>query len=271
MARLDSPPMPVPEHIHRFWVALDERVGHVEPAWWGAVVTDGRFPAVWDINYARVDAAAPDLTVREVADALLPALAALGTDTFHVVTFRPEETTGLLVELSTLGHTLSWDLVMDLVAEPTVSPAEHRVELLEPGAALWARVGASLALFGNDPAVADQLRAVEEALFATGCKRWLGIRGEHGVIVALAALVLLEGVAYLDNVATFPEARGRGLASSIVSGAIERARVAGAGHVSLLADPDNIPVVRMYERLGFREVGRLPSTRGPVAGIRAAG
>jgi len=271
MARLDSPPMPVPEHIHRFWVALDERVGDVEPAWWGAVVTDGRFPAVWDINYARVDAAAPDLTVREVADALLPALAALGTDTFHVVTFRPEETTGLLVELSTLGHTLSWDLVMDLVAEPTVSPAEHRVELLEPGAALWARVGGSLALFGNEPVVTQQLRAIEEAVFAAGHKRWLGIRDDDGVVVALTALLLLEGVAYLDNVATFPHARGRGMASSLVTRAIELARADGAEHVSLFADPADAAVVRMYERLGFREVGRLPSTRGPVAGIRAAG
>jgi ribosomal protein S18 acetylase RimI-like enzyme len=263
--------MPVPEHIHRFWVALDERLGHVEPAWWGAVVTDGRFPAVWDINYARVDAAAPDLTLREVADALLPELAGLGTDVFHIVTFHPEETTGLLVELSTLGHTLSWDLVMDLVAEPTVSAAEDRVELLEPGTALWERVGASLELFGNEPAVVEQLRAIEEAVFASGHKRWLGIRDDDGVIVALAALLLLEGVAYLDNIATFPHARGRGMASSLVARAIRLARADGAEHVSLLADPDVVAVVRMYERLGFREVGRLASTRGAVAGIPAAG
>lgn len=79
--------------------------------------------------------------------------------------------------------------------------------------------------------------------------------------------MLLEGVGYLDNVATFPQARGRGLASSIVTGAIELAREAGADHVSLFADPDNAAVVRMYERLGFREVGRLASTKGPVADV----
>ena len=91
--------MPIPEHIHRFWKALDERHFHTAPTWWGAVVTEARYPAIWDFNYARVDVPAPDLTLAEVADALLPALAEVGTDMFHVVVFFPEETTDLLVEL----------------------------------------------------------------------------------------------------------------------------------------------------------------------------
>jgi ribosomal protein S18 acetylase RimI-like enzyme len=259
--------MAVPEHIHRFWKALDERLANVEPTWWGAVVTDARFPAIWDINYARVDSAAPDLTPRDVADALLPALADVGIETFHVVSFQPERTTGLLVELSTLGHTLSWDVVMDLTAEPTLRVVDARVEPLDGGDELWPRVEESLALFGNDPTAAEQLRGIEEVTFAAGHKRWFGVRDDSGTIVALAALVLLEGVGYLDNVATFPEARGRGLASSIVARAIDVAHDAGAGHVSLFADPDDGAVVRMYERLGFREVGRLASTRGPVADL----
>ena len=90
--------MAIPDHIHRFWRALDELHFHAEPTWWGAVVTEARFPAIWDFNYARVDAAAPDLTLNEVADALLPALAEVGTNTFHVLFFHPDETTDLLVE-----------------------------------------------------------------------------------------------------------------------------------------------------------------------------
>jgi ribosomal protein S18 acetylase RimI-like enzyme len=259
--------MPVPEHIHRFWKALDASIAHVEPTWWGALVIDGRFPAIWDINYARVDAAAPDLTLVEVAKVLLPALAEVGTDTFHVVSFHPEETTGLLVELSTLGHTLSWDLVMDLTTEATIRPANVRVEPLDPGPELWSRVERSLALFGNAPTVAEQLRAIEEATSVAGHKRWLGVRDNAGTIVALAALILLEGIGYLDNVATFPEERGHGWASAIVARAVDLAHEAGAEHVSLFADPDDVAAVRMYERLGFREVGRLASSRGPVADI----
>ena len=103
--------------------------------------------------------------------------------------------------------------------------------------------------------MSEQLRRIEEETFSTEHKRWLGVRDDDGTIVALAALVQLEGVGYLDNVATFPEARGRGMASAIVSRAIELARGSGAEHVSLFADPDALPVVRMYERLGFRRGG----------------
>lgn len=259
--------MPIPEHIHRFWKALDERHFHAEQTWWGAIVTEPRFPAIWDFNYARVDEPAPDLTLRDVADALLPALAEVGTDVFHVVSFHPEETTDLLVELSTRGHTLSWDVVMDLTDEPDIDPARVRVEALEVGDELWSRVEDSLALFGNTPIVSGQLRRIEEETFSEDHKRWLGVRDDDGMIVALAALVLLEDVGYLDNVATFPEVRGRGLASAIVSRAIDMAGRLGAEHVSLFADPDALPVVRMYERLGFRQVGRLASTKGPVTDV----
>jgi ribosomal protein S18 acetylase RimI-like enzyme len=260
--------MPIPEHIHRFWKALDERHFHVEPTWWGAVVTEARFPAIWDFNYARIDEPAPELALQEVADALLPALAEVGTDMFHVLFFHPEETTDLMVKLSTLGHTLSWDLVMDLTAAPAIERWDVRVEPLKAGEELWTRVEDSLALFGNDEAVSEQLRRIEEETFSTGHKRWLGVRDDDGTIVALAALIQLEGVGYLDNVATFPEARGRGMASAIVARAIELARGSGAEHVSLFADPNALPVVRMYERLGFREVGRLASTKGPVETVR---
>lgn len=259
--------MPVPVHVHRFWKALDERIDRVDPTWWGAVVTDARFPAVWDVNYARIDTPAPDLTLKEMADALLPALAEVGTDVFHVVSFHPEETSDVLVELSTLGHTLSWDLVMDLVAEPSIQVGDVAVEQVETGPELWSRVDDSLELFGVDPRVSDQLRALEEEVLFAGCKRWFGVR-DGGVLVSLAALVELEGVGYIDNVATFPRARGRGLASAVTAYAIAEARSAGARHVCLFADPDDVTAVRMYERLGFREVGRLASTAGPAADLR---
>jgi ribosomal protein S18 acetylase RimI-like enzyme len=156
---------------------------------------------------------------------------------------------------------------MDLTAEPTIGPWDVRVEPLEAGDELWTRVEDSLALFGNEATVSEQLRRIEQETFSTEHKRWFGVRDDDGTIVALAALIQLEGVGYLDNVATFPEARGRGIASAIVARAIELARGSGTEHVCLFADPDALPVVRMYERLGFREVGRLASTKGPVADV----
>ena len=248
----------------RFWQALDERLGHVEPTWWGAVVTAPAFPAVWDANYARVDMPAGDLTLAEVTEALAPALARVGTDVFHVVSFHAEDTTGLLSELSSRGHRLTWDLVMEHDLGGSRAASGAPVEELEPDGALWERVEASMALFGIEPALAAQLRELEIVAHATSGKRWFGVRNDAGAIVSLAALAVLEGVGYLDNVVTFPEGRRKGFASATAARVLAEARTVGADRVFLLADPDARPVVDLYERLGFNRDGWIASTRGPA-------
>lgn len=257
--------MPVPDHVTRFWRALDDRFGRVEPTWWGAVVTDGRYPAIWDANYARIDTTSDDLTAADVEHDLLPALAEAGTDVMHVVSFDPDSAGALLAELSTRGHRLTFDLVMDLQEPRELASPDVAVEELPLDAALWDRVGASLGLFGVEGVDAvRQLRDIERDVMAPSGKRWFAVRGDDGTVVSLGALIVLEGVGYLDNIATFPEARGRGLASAIASRMAQEACAAGAAHVSLFADPDAPAVVRMYERLGFRGMGRLAATRGPL-------
>jgi ribosomal protein S18 acetylase RimI-like enzyme len=231
---------------------------------WGAVVTDGRFPRIWDANYARVDHGAPSLD--EVAADLTPALRDVGATAFHVVAFDPDEAAEVLVALSARGHRLGWDLVMQAdpgQPPPGLSPA--RVEELPPGDELWEAVARSLLLFGNEPGEAvAQLRRIETEVLAPGGKRWFGARDDTGAIVSLAALLQLESVGYLDNIATEPAARGRGLASAVTARAMEEAAAAGAAEVFLLVDPDDAPVVAMYGRLGFGAQGRIASTRGPI-------
>lgn len=263
--------MPVPEHFHRFWCRLDEQLGRVEPAWWGAVVTDPRFPAISDANYARIDAAAPDLTAAEVEAALLPAIAASGARVMHAVSFHPQETEGLFAELAARGHRRSSDLVMDLRGDPPV-PTDVRVEEPDLDAAFWSRVEASFGLFGVEPQeTAVQLLALERVLERSGAKRWFTVRDGAGPPVAMAALILLDGVGYLDNVCTFPAARGRGYASALTIRAAREARDAGATDVTLLADPQAASVIRMYERLGFEPAGLIAATRGPVPDQSGAG
>ncbi len=255
--------MPIPDHVVRFWRAVDDLVGRVEPTWWGAVVTEPRFPEIWDANYARVDRPTDEVTVEDIEAALLPALAAAGARTFHLVSFFPEQHRGLLAALSSRGHRLGWDLVMDL-AGPDTRRSDAVVEELAFDATFRGRLAASFPLFGVDGGrAAEQLLRLEDRL-TTGGKRWFGVRDEEGVIVSLGALLVLEGVAYVDNVATFSQARGQGYASQIAAHITDVARGAGAEHVILLADPDARPVVRMYERLGFRDAGRLGSIRGPM-------
>lgn len=257
--------MSTPDAFVRFWRALDGLFSDVSPAWWGAVVTDGRFPRIWDANYARVDEPATDLGAHEVLAALEPAARAAGAELLHVVSLRPESTTRLLSELSTAGHRLTWDLLMRIDAPPRLDD-DVLVEPLADSPELWGAVGDSLALFGVEPGEAvDQLRSIERTVLAPGGKRWFGVRGDDGTLVSLGALHLLDGVGYVDNVATVPAARGRGFAGAITVRLVREAREAGAAPTFLLADPDDEPVVRLYRRLGFLPVGRLASTKGPLS------
>jgi ribosomal protein S18 acetylase RimI-like enzyme len=230
------------------------------------VVTDGRFPAVWDANYARVDVASADLTLDEVEASLLPALRESGTSVEHLVSFNPDATEPLLRELEARGHRLTWDLVMELEAEPP-DDGMRRVEDLTRDPGLWPVVGESLTLFGIYGGNAlTQRAAIEREVLGPGGKRWFGIRDDDGAILSLGALLLLGDVAYIDNVATFEHARGRGLASAVTTRMIRAAVASGAAHVCLFADPEHRSVVGLYERLGFRGVGMLAATRGELGG-----
>jgi ribosomal protein S18 acetylase RimI-like enzyme len=254
----------LPDHVTRFWRALDGLLADVRPTRWGAVVTDGRYPAIWDANYARIDTPADDLTVAEVEAELLPALRAVGATVVHTVSFDPEATTGVLVALSQRGHHLSWDLVMDLDEAPRPDDAVD-VEELAAGPELWERVETSIPEFGAETVEAvRQLRSLEEHVLSPGGKRWFGVRDDAGTIVALAAMLTLDGVGYVDNVVTFPEARGRGYATAVTRRIVHEAFAGGVEHVCLFADPDIPGVVRLYERLGFRRAGRIAATRGPL-------
>ena len=254
----------LPDHIMRFWRALDLCFGKVEPTWWGAVVTDPRFPEVWDVNYARIDVADEDLSLEEIEIVLVPALRDAGSRVEHVVSFHPEATAGVLDRLQARGHRRTHDLVMEVDGDPP-DDGLRRVEELSGDPGLWPSVEASLGLFGIDQQIVAQLAAIERDVLAPSGKRWFGIRDEDG-IASVGAMMLLDEVAYIDNVATFERARGRGFAGAVTTRIAREAMAAGATNTCLLADPDDQAVVGLYERLGFRKVGMLASTRGPLPG-----
>jgi ribosomal protein S18 acetylase RimI-like enzyme len=265
----------LPEHVSRFWRAVDDAFQRVDPTWWGAVVTDARYPGIHDVNYGRIDVPSSDLSLEEVAREVTPALERAGVGTLHLVCFDPVADVGLLPEVIALGHRSTWDAVMDHATGGsaaglgglTMAAVELDVVELDPTPELWARVGASLGHFGvDDVEHRGQLLRIEQDVLTRAGKRWFGV-ADGGMVVAMGALLVLEGVGYVDNVLTFPEARGRGFATAITARIVREARVAGAEHVVLFADPDDPAVIRLYERLGFREVGRLASTKGPVSSL----
>jgi ribosomal protein S18 acetylase RimI-like enzyme len=251
--------MPFPVDLIRLWRAMDLTVGSVEPTWWGAVVTSSRFPSIWDVNYARVDEPA-DPTLREIEEAMRATLERAGAKWLHVVCLRPADAPRLVAELSTRSP-LTWDVVMR--HEGTDPEIDAAIEELPPGPELWEAVSRSNRIFGVEEPGASQLLEMERDVLApAGWRRWFAVR-DAGRVAAVAALVELEGVGYVDNVATAPEARRRGYASALTARCVREAREGGAGSVYLLVDPGG--PVSLYERLGFREVGRIPSIRVPLA------
>jgi ribosomal protein S18 acetylase RimI-like enzyme len=244
------------EPLLRFWRAQDELFDRVEPAWWGAVVSDPRYRRIQEPNYARVETRDP-VRLEEIEELLLPAMDRSGAVQAHVVIFRPEEQTELVVEASTRGERISWDLVM---AHPGGGGGgDPRVrEAHELDARFWAAHRASMRWFDIvDEEVLDELQAIERDLLVPAGRRWFVVTGNQGVD-ALAALMVLDGVGYLDHVVTFPRARRRGLASALTRHALAAAHAAGAERTYLLAEPGGI-AAGLYEEIGFSPVTQIAS------------
>ena len=76
------------------------------------------------------------------------------------------------------------------------------------------------------------------------------------------------GAARINELAILEPARITG-ARLVAMAARDRARALGLGELSLLVFADNDGAVRLYERAGFKEVGRQPSVPHPL--IRRTG
>jgi ribosomal protein S18 acetylase RimI-like enzyme len=87
---------------------------------------------------------------------------------------------------------------------------------------------------------------------------FLGVR-DAGKLVAMGGLRLhLAGYREITTVATLPDFEGRGYATAIMRGLIERIRTRGE-RPFLSVRMDNMRAVELYRRLGFRERTRLYS------------
>lgn len=62
---------------------------------------------------------------------------------------------------------------------------------------------------------------------------------------------------YLDTLAVLPEYRKQGIASALLKASIEKARKAGKP-AGLLVEKENHNARRLYESIGFRQVGERP-------------
>lgn len=87
-------------------------------------------------------------------------------------------------------------------------------------------------------------------------------RGDDPVLRPYAELED-DGSLYLSGVAVFPEHRGQGIGSRLMSAVTDRAAKSGLPRVSLICFERNAGALRLYRRLGFREVDRRPVVPHP--------
>jgi GNAT superfamily N-acetyltransferase len=70
---------------------------------------------------------------------------------------------------------------------------------------------------------------------------------------------------WIHAVYVHPDARGSGVSGELMRAAIGAAQAKGASRMALWVNGVNAPAKRLYERIGFRETGRIPG------GIRVDG
>jgi [ribosomal protein S18]-alanine N-acetyltransferase len=104
----------------------------------------------------------------------------------------------------------------------------------------------------------------EQLLFDRNIVAHRALVGGHLVGFILSRLVL--GEAEILSVAVASSRRGGGLARRLLDLNLRRLAGLGARTVFLEVDEGNVPARRLYQRAGFRDVGRRPGYYAPGQG-----
>ena len=79
---------------------------------------------------------------------------------------------------------------------------------------------------------------------------------ENGGVAGYLVLTTVLDEGSIDNVAVDPARRRQGIADALVADAESRGRTQGLAFLTLEVRASNDPAIRLYERHGFRAVGR---------------
>jgi ribosomal protein S18 acetylase RimI-like enzyme len=253
--------MTLPEPILTFWMASLRLHADLRQTDWGAVVTDPRYPLVYEANHASVLKPAPDLTLGDIRSELLPALKEARATHEHVEIMDADDRNPALRELLAAPGDHSPDVLMIYEGKDTpgggrassdLSDGIRVEEVARPTGSFWETYRLVPNEYGEalpDDVLDQMLNRVEEVFLPAGERFFLGRVG--GVDAGVASALTLKGVAYIDNVVTWPAFRGRGVAGAMVRRTVEASLQAGAELVFLLAEESG-SARRLYEHLGFR-------------------
>jgi N-acetylglutamate synthase-like GNAT family acetyltransferase len=228
------------------------RAERVERFPWGELVATPSLPLVWDANFALVerwDGSAVEL--RDEMDHVQQAFAHR-----RVVLAREDVAAALWEDIGRSGWEFASRYLLMAQRRLPDRAADQAIEIVGVGELEWARGRRAMIeaqAHGADAELGRQLMMLDARLAQAMEVRHLAAVVD-GEIAAYAGLYLEEGTAQIEDVATLPRLRNRGLARAVVLAAIAEARRAGAELVFLVADEADWPV-QLYERLGFDPIG----------------
>ena len=81
-------------------------------------------------------------------------------------------------------------------------------------------------------------------------------RSEKGSVEAYASTWMVGEELRINNLAVREASRGKGYGETLMRNLMELARQAGCQIATLEVRPSNLAALKLYERLGFREIGR---------------
>jgi ribosomal protein S18 acetylase RimI-like enzyme len=263
----------LPEPILSFWNASLRLHRSDRETHWGAIVTDPRYPRVYEANHASVLRLVPELTVGDIRAELIPALEEAGATHEHIEIMDAKDDGPALQELLASPGEHDPDVVMvydgdRLVAE--TPPGIDLREVSEPDDEFWEDYRLLPNEYGETlpDEVLDQMLARVQDLFVPAGERFF-VATIGGAIAGVVSVLTLEGVAYIDNVVTVPRFRGRGVATAGVTRAVS-ASLEAAEMVFLLAE-EGRAAQRLYERLGFVVRRRCFGFTRPLPGAAPVG
>ncbi len=152
-------------------------------------------------------------------------------------------------EAPTSVQLLDLPAVSDPAANPEKGPQpvklDHSIEQAEPWLAAFSRISAA------EPGREAIHRQLLQSILADCAYASLA---QGGQIVSVGLGILQGGLIGLYDIATHPEHRRRGHAARLIQRLLDWGRSGGAEHAYLQVMLNNPPALRLYERLGFREL-----------------